>query len=357
MTKSAPRGTPSASSRATIARRAGSRRRLNGIVLSLYVTFRAFLPHRCHSKRCATHSTRTWGGCTSSSNGCSSWNRPSAHRLISSNADRVARLVADAGRVQPDREDDPPVGDEDMAVGGPHALFRNQLRSKISSSLRLPLPCTLARRVSKPAPVVPVPASATAQSMRGRSRSSLGSSTPAMRGRLRASAWCASSSAPERRSRQPGLEASRSSCSLMRLGPKSPGWRSLKHNRKQRESGRVTAPRLSTYFGPIIVVEDVIHARVDQGVEHLAQRPEVEGVVDQESRHEAPFTALRLGHRDRGRSQSTPVASSPSAAAISVCSPVPQPESRTRPRSRPASATACSAGWGRPMSHGGVPSA
>src|SRR6266498_879019 len=52
---------------------------------------------------------------------------------------------------------------------------------------------------------------------------------------------------------------------------------------------------------------------------------------------------------------SIPVASSPMPAAMSTCSPVPQPTSRTRPRRAPASASAWNTGWGRPISHGGVP--
>ena len=37
-----------------------------------------------------------------------------------------------------------------------------------------------------------------------------------------------------------------------------------------------------------------------------------------------------------------------------TCSPVPQPTSTTRPQSTPAGASFTNAGWGRPMSHGGV---
>src|SRR5262245_10301546 len=51
---------------------------------------------------------------------------------------------------------------------------------------------------------------------------------------------------------------------------------------------------------------------------------------------------------------SMPVAARPRAAAMRACSPVPHPASSTRPRMAPRSASSRNAGWGRPMSQGGV---
>jgi hypothetical protein len=101
------------------------------------------------------------------------------------------------------------------------------------------------------------------------------------------------------------------------------------------------------------VVEDVEQPAVDDGVEGLAERVEVEGVEHLEAGVDAALGGLAAGDLDGARGDVDADGAGAVSAARMVCSPVPQPASSSAPVSVPASARRTKAGCGRPMSQGG----
>src|SRR5512132_18435 len=148
--------------------------------------------------------------------------------------------------------------------------------------------------------------------------------------------------------RHPPAKAALSSSRVTRRGPRRPGWRSLKHSRYRRPPSRVAAARSSS--------SRTWNRPESSTVSNRSSRAARSRAFQTRKRAASPRSAaLAWAAAMAAAATSTPVASSPSLAASRACSPLPQPASSTRPRTCPASARARNAGWGRPMSQGGVP--
>ena len=105
---------------------------------------------------------------------------------------------------------------------------------------------------------------------------------------------------------------------------------------------------------PVLVVEDMEEATVEDSVELLTQNLELRASPTTKRGDTPRSAAFFSAKRIAVDATSIPTASHPASAAISACSPVPQPTSSTRPRNRPSAASNANAGCGAPMSHGGV---